>query len=337
MLLLKVSPFFISLSEMGKTAVVILNWNGKHFLEKFVPLLKERTPESLGSLFVADNGSTDDSVSWLKSSSPYVHLIEFDKNYGFTGGYNKAFEIISKEGDFDYYLLLNSDVEVTRGWLDTLVLFMDSHPRAGVCSPKVLSWDNRDYFEHAGACGGMLDRYGFPYCRGRVLDKIEKDYGQYDRECEVFWASGTSFMVRSQLWHQLGGLDNSFFAHMEEIDFCWRAKLLGREVWVVPQVSVYHVGGGALPNNSPFKLYLNFRNNLLMLYKNLPLTSRGRIIFVRMCLDGAAAAIYLLKGQLSFFRAVKDAHRDYRKMKKSVIHSQELTPVPRSSRMILLG
>lgn len=322
---------------MPKTAVVILNWNGKHFLEKFLPVLKECTPKEKGTVIVGDNGSSDDSVAYMKAVHPDISLIVFEKNYGFTGGYNRAFNTLSQSDKFDYYLLLNSDVEVTPGWLDALTAFMETHPKAGVCSPKVLSYDRRECFEHAGACGGLIDRYGYPYCRGRVMNKIEKDNGQYDEAAEVFWASGTSFMVREALWHRLGGLDESFFAHMEEIDFCWRAKLLGWEVWVVPQSVIYHVGGGALPNNSPFKLYLNFRNNLLMLYKNLPLSSRGRIIFMRMCLDGAAAMVYLLKGKISFFKAVANAHRDYRKMKKGAVHSEEITPVPRPSRMILLG
>ena len=318
---------------MSKTAVVILNWNGRGFLEKFLPPLLQYTPQELGSVIVADNGSEDGSLELLEERYPTVKTIKFDKNYGFTGGYNRAFEAIRNQpelyGKFEYYLLLNSDVEVTPGWLDCLVEFMESHPKAAICSPKVLSYDRRDHFEHAGACGGMLDRFYFPYCRGRVLSKVEKDQGQYDTPAEVFWASGTSFMIRSEIWHRLGGLDETFFAHMEEIDLCWRAKLSGEEVWVVPQSHIYHVGGGTLPNNSPRKLYLNFRNNLLMMEKNLPDASRNRIIFTRMCIDGAAAAAYLLMGKVPYFKAVWNAHKDYRKMKGSVVRTPLISEVPR--------
>lgn len=327
-------------------AVVILNWNGRHFLEKFVPVIMERTrvafqKSALGStseypdtaaIFVADNGSTDGSVEWIEWAYPHqeVRVIKFDKNYGFTGGYNRAFAEIEKMGGaFKYYLLLNSDVEVTEGWLEKMVSFMDKHPKAGICSPKVLWYDHPDRFEHAGACGGMLDRFYFPYCRGRVLSNVEQDHGQYDTPSEVFWASGTSFMIRSRIWQKLGGLDESFFAHMEEIDLCWRAKMQGWQVWVVPHSSIYHVGGGTLPNNSPRKLYLNFRNNLLMMYKNLPSRSRGRIIFSRMCIDGAIACIYLLTGKWSFFKSVINAHSDFGKMKKSMVISEQKCPIPR--------
>lgn len=318
---------------MSKTAVVILNWNGEHFLEKFLPSLIQLTPSELGSIIVADNGSTDSSIPLIEGSFPTVRTIKLDSNYGFTGGYNRAFREISSNpetyGQYDYYLLLNSDVEVTPYWLETLTSFMDGHPEAGICSPKVLSYDRPEYFEHAGACGGMIDRFYFPYCRGRVLSKVEKDMGQYDEPAEVFWASGTSFMVRSELWHRLGGLDESFFAHMEEIDFCWRAKLAGEQVWVVPASKIYHVGGGTLPNNSPRKLYLNFRNNLLMMEKNLPSASRNRIIFIRMWIDRAAAAAYLVMGKVEFFRSVVRAHGDFKKMRHSVQHTEVSVAIPR--------
>ncbi len=327
-------------------AVVILNWNGRQYLERFVPILLARTrvarqmsalgstsdyPDTAG-IFIADNGSTDGSLEWLEWAYPSneVKIIKFDRNYGFTGGYNRAFqEIVKLKGKFKYYLLLNSDVEVTDGWLERLVGFMDHHRKAGICSPKVRSFDRRDYFEHAGACGGLMDKYYFPYCLGRRLSKIEKDEGQYDDASEVFWASGTSFMIRSSLWHKLGGLDESFFAHMEEIDMCWRAQLLGWKVCVVPSSVIYHIGGGTLPNNSPRKLYLNFRNNLLMMQKNLPATSKDRIIFVRMCIDGAAACVYLLTGKWSFFKAVIKAHRDFKKMRGEVVPSPSKVEVAR--------
>lgn len=326
---------------MNRTAVVILNWNGEGFLKKFLPTLVQCTPAETGAIIVADNGSTDGSVKLLAEQYPSVKTILFDKNYGFTGGYNRAFDKIKsapeRYGTFDYYLLLNSDVEVTPKWLEILTSFMDGHPNAGICSPKVLSYDRPEYFEHAGACGGMIDRFYFPYCRGRILSKIERDMGQYDTPAEVFWASGTSFMIRSELWHRLGGLDESFFAHMEEIDLCWRAKLTGKEVWVVPSAKIYHVGGGTLPNNSPQKLYLNFRNNLLMMEKNLPVASRNRIIFIRMWIDRAAAIAYLLMGKTDYFKSVVNAHKDFKKMRVNVKKTEALTEVPRPKGSVFLA
>ncbi|MGM9776387.1 MAG: glycosyltransferase family 2 protein, partial [Candidatus Coprenecus sp.] len=241
-------------------------------------------------------------------------------NYGFTGGYNRA--LATLDGEFDYYLLLNSDIEVTPGWLAPLVEFMDSHPECGACAPKIRSWHERESFEHAGAAGGYLDRFFFPYCRGRIMDYVEKDRGQYDDPASCFWVSGAAFMVRSSLWRRLGGLDESFFAHMEEIDFCWRAQLQGWQVWSIPSSVIYHVGGGTLPNNSPRKIYLNFRNNLLMMYKNLPTKWRGPLIFERMLIDGVLATIYLVTGKREFFKMVIRAHSDFRKMKKNCVASE---------------
>lgn len=316
---------------MSRTAVVILNWNGKTFLEKFIPNVLEHMPPG-DVLYVADNGSEDGSVEMLRQRWPQeVRLVLMDRNYGFTGGYNRALERVAAEApeEFDYYLLLNSDIEVAPGWLSELEAFMDARPRCAVCAPKILCYDRRGWFEHAGASGGFVDRWYFPYCRGRILATIEEDRGQYDMPCRVFWASGAAFMVRAGVWKELGGLDESFFAHMEEIDLCWRAMLAGWEIWVDPAAAVYHVGGGTLPNNSPRKLYLNFRNNLLMMYKNLPLRSRSRIIFARMCVDGAIACVYLLTGRFSFFRSVMRAHWDYRRMRKDVRVSAQDCPVPR--------
>lgn len=294
------------------TAVVILNWNGLPMLQAYLPTLVARTTGPGSFIVVADNGSTDGSVAWLKENWPSIRLLCFDRNYGFTGGYNRAL----REIDADYYVLLNSDVEVTEDWLAPLVNFMEEHPEAGVCQPKVLSVADRNRFEYAGAAGGFIDRYGYPFCRGRILSNLEEDKGQYDTPEECFWATGACMMVRSALYHHLGGLDDSFFAHMEEIDFCWRAKLLGYQVWCVPASTVYHVGGGTLPNNSPRKLYFNYRNNLLMLYKNLPDRIRWSRIFLRMCLDDASALIYLLTGRWSYFTAVWKAHHDYRRMRR---------------------
>ena len=322
---------------MSRTAVVILNWNGKAYLEKFIPSVLEHMPPG-DVLYVADNGSEDGSVELLRRRWPEkVRLVLLDRNYGFTGGYNRALEQISNEAEeaFDYYLLLNSDIEVTPGWLSELEAFMDAMPRCAVCAPKILSYDMRGWFEHAGASGGFVDRWYFPYCRGRILATVEEDKGQYDTPCRVFWASGAACMVRSGVWKELGGLDESFFAHMEEIDLCWRAMLSGWEIWVDPASAVYHVGGGTLPNNSPRKLYLNFRNNLLMMHKNLPSGSRARIIFTRMCVDGAIACVYLLTGKISFFKSVFRAHRDFRRMRKELKTTPSAAPVPRSKVSII--
>ena len=294
------------------TAVVILNWNGLPMLQAYLPTLVARTTDPGAFIVVADNGSTDGSVAWLQENWPDIRTLCFDRNYGFTGGYNRAL----REIDADYYVLLNSDVEVTEGWLAPLIGFMEEHPEAGVCQPKVLSAADRSRFEYAGACGGFIDRYGYPFCRGRILSNLEKDTGQYDEPEECFWATGACMVVRSALYHHLGGLDEDFFAHMEEIDFCWRAKLLGYQVWCVPTSTIYHVGGGTLPNNSPRKLYFNYRNNLLMLYKNLPERIRWSRIFLRRGLDAISAVIYLLTGRWSYFKAVWTAHRDYRRMRR---------------------
>lgn len=295
-------------------AIVILNWNGLGMLKRYLPSLLANTPQEESFIVVADNGSEDGSLKWLTEEYPSIRAIALDRNYGFTGGYNRAL----KEIEADYYILLNSDIGVQQGWLAPLINFMEDHPEAGICQPKILSDADHGSFEYAGAAGGFIDRYGYPFCRGRILSHIEKDSGQYDEPLECFWASGACMMVRSSLYHHLGGLDEAFFAHMEEIDFCWRAKLLGYQVWCVPSSKVFHLGGGTLPNNSPRKLYLNYRNNLLMLHKNLPDSIRRTRIFVRMCLDGLSAAVYLCTLRGNFFKAVVRAHRDFRKMKSSL-------------------
>ncbi len=299
-----------------RTAVVILNWNGKKHLEEFLPSVLEFTNESEAKIIVADNGSSDDSLAWLNAHFPEIQLILLDKNYGFTGGYNRALEVLQNQG-FEYFLLLNSDVAVSNNWLTRLTEFMDTHPKVGVCSPKILSYKDPEYFEYAGACGGFIDNLGFPYCQGRILSKLEKDKGQYDENKKVFWVSGAALMIRSELWKILKGLDESFFAHMEEIDLCWRAQQLDWEIWVVPSSKIFHLGGGTLANNSPFKLYLNYRNSLLMLNKNLPDSNRKHKLISRMLLDGFLACCYLITGRFSSFRAVLRAHKDYKKMKVS--------------------
>jgi len=308
-----------------KTAVVILNYNTRDYLRRFLPGLIASCQGLDAEVVVADNASKDGSADMMQAEFPEVPLIVLDKNYGFTGGYDRALAMV----EADYYVLINSDIEVPEGWLRPLVNWMDTHPECGACGPKLLSFNARDTFEYAGAAGGLADRYGYPFCRGRVMQKVEKDYGQYDTPSDVLWVSGACLMVRASLWKELGGLDDRFFAHMEEIDLCWRMQLRGWKVTVVPDSFVYHIGGGTLPNESPFKLRLNFRNNLLLLENNLPATfsAQGmtekkarrkarRRIFVRMCLDGASALVYLATGRWSFYRAVVQAHQEYRKLRR---------------------
>ena len=300
-----------------KTAGVILNYNTRNYLEQFLPGLLASCEGQDAQVFVADNASADDSVAFLQAHFPQVPLILLENNYGFTGGYNRALEMI----EADYYVLINSDIEVPEGWLKPLTDWMDSHPQCGACGPKLLSWRQRDIFEYAGAAGGLIDRYGYPFCRGRIMQKVEKDHGQYDSPQNVLWVSGSCLVVRSSVWKALGGLDERFFAHMEEIDLCWRMQLRGWKVTVVPASAVYHIGGGTLRNESPFKLFLNYRNNLLLLENNLPSTLHSRWkarlrIHVRMFLDGLSALVYLCKGQGTFFTAVVRAHRDYRKLRR---------------------
>ena len=296
-----------------KTAIVILNWNGRHMLERFLPSVTACCPPH-AQVFVADNGSTDDSIPFLRSHYPSLPLILLDRNYGFAEGYNRALAQI----DADYYVLLNDDVEVTPGWVTAVEALMDSDPQIAVAQPKLLMFDRKDTFEYAGAAGGFIDRYGYPFCRGRLFSTLEQDKGQYDDTREIFWASGAAMFVRASVWHQLGGLDADFFAHMEEIDFCWRCKNLGYKVLYCPDATVFHVGGGTLPKSSPFKTQLNFRNNLAMLYKNLPEKRLRRVLFVRMLLDGVAALSFLAKGNAGEFKAVFKAHKEYRAWKESL-------------------
>lgn len=304
-------------NSIVKTAVVILNWNTKGFLEEFLPPLIDSTEGLDAEVVVADSASTDGSMEMMTEKFPSVRQIPLDKNYGFTGGYNRALAMI----DAEYYILINSDVEVPKDWLSPLVEWMDSHPECGVCGPKLRSWHRRDMFEYAGAAGGCLDRYGYPFCRGRVMNKIEKDTGQYDSPANVLWVSGACLMVRASLWKSLGGLDDRFFAHMEEIDFCWRIQLEGYKVTVVPSSIVYHIGGGTLPKESPYKLFLNYRNDLLMLENNLPRTigrkKAKRRIRTRMILDGLSGAVYLFTGKWESFKAVIKAHREFRKLRRN--------------------
>lgn len=305
-----------------RTAVVILNYNTKEYLRKFLPGLVASTEGLDAQVIVADNASKDGSAEMMKEEFPDIPLMVLEENYGFTGGYKRALKGLEAE----FYVLINSDIEVPRDWLKPLLSWMDSHPECGACGPKLISYNDRTSFEYAGAAGGYIDRYGYPFCRGRVLQKLEKDNGQYNNPLNVLWCSGACLMVRSSVWNALEGLDSRFFAHMEEIDLCWRMQLAGWKVTNVPESVVYHIGGGTLPNESPFKLRLNFRNNLLLLENNLPATFKAmgskhpqcrtrRRIFVRMLLDGCSALVYLLKGKWSFFKAVVTAHKEYRQLR----------------------
>jgi hypothetical protein len=290
----------------AKVSVVILNWNGKHFLEKFLPTLIENTNIPNTEIVVADNGSTDGSNDTLEAFKS-VKKIYLDKNYGFTGGYNRALSQI----DSEYYVLLNSDIETPKGWLEPMIEFMDANPTIAASAPKLLDYNRKEYFEYAGAAGGFIDLFGYPFCRGRILSAIEKDYGQYDTPLQIFWASGACMMIRSEIFKKVGGFDEDFFAHMEEIDLCWRLQNQGYKVFSVPQSYVYHVGGGTLPNNNPFKLYLNYRNNLWMLHKNLSVRALWIIIPIRIALDILSAFVYLFAGRITFFKSVFKAHSQY--------------------------
>lgn len=296
-----------------KTAVVILNWNGRHMLERFLPSVTANTTGD-AEVIIADNGSTDDSLTFLKEHYPTLRILPFDKNYGFAEGYNKAFEQI----DAEYYVLLNDDVEVTPHWNETVVEMMERETNIAIAQPKLLMYDQRDTFEYAGGAGGFIDKYGYPFCRGRIFSTLEQDKGQYDDQREIFWASGAAMFVKASVWKEMGGLDGDFFAHMEEIDFCWRCKNKGYKVMYCPGAVVYHVGGGTLPKSSPFKTQLNFRNNLSMLYKNLPDRRRCRVLALRIVLDWVAATSFLLKGNLGEFRAVFKAHKEYRQWKPAL-------------------
>ena len=290
---------------MLKVAVVILNWNTRELLERFLPLvLKTSSTEGI-KVFVADNGSTDDSVEFLKKNyHREIGIILLDRNYGFAEGYNRALTEIEAE----YFVLLNSDVEPSPGWLAPLIDIMEADQFTAACMPKIKAYDKQDFFEYAGAAGGFIDKYGFTFCRGRLFHSIETDYGQYDEPASIFWATGACVMIRGPLFKIMGGLDPYFFAHMEEVDLCWRLKNRGYKIKFTPYSVVYHIGGGTLPHGSPGKTYLNFRNNLFLLYKNLPENSLISIILQRIILDILAALQFLITGEFSSFMAVIKAH-----------------------------
>lgn len=304
---------------MDKIAVVILNWNGCEMLRTFLPSVLRHSEADGVSVFVADNGSTDQSVEMLQREFPSVSVIRIKENKGFADGYNLALAEVTAE----YVVLLNSDVEVTEGWLLPLAEYMDRHPEAAACQPKIRSWRQREQFEYAGAAGGFIDRYGYPFCRGRIMGVVEEDKGQYDSVIPVFWATGAALFIRLTDYRAAGGLDGSFFAHMEEIDLCWRLRARGRQIVCVPQSTVYHVGGATLKKENPHKTFLNFRNNLVMLYKNLPAEELARVMRVRAVLDYVAALNFVLKLQFPNALAVLRARRAYRRLRASYAPARE--------------
>lgn len=301
-----------------EVSIIILNWNGEKLLKRFLPSVAGFIPRC-AQLIVADNGSTDGSVAYVRENFPNVRLLTFDKNYGFAEGYNRAID----EMQTPYCVLLNSDVEAKSDWVTPLLQYMESHPGTGAVQPKILSVNNPDKFEYAGACGGFLDRHGYPYCRGRIFDTVEEDSGQYDEPMSIFWASGAALMVRTDVYRLAGGLDKEFFAHMEEIDLCWRIRLLGYDIAVVPQAEVFHLGGGSLPAENPKKTYLNFRNNLLMLHKNSPDSVRKSRLVVRRLLDTIAWAKFMMTLDFKNASAIIGAHRDFAEMRKLYINHPE--------------
>jgi len=292
---------------MTETAIVILNWNGIGHLKKFLGNVVELSNSQGSTVYIADNGSTDDSVRWVTENHPVVKVIKLDRNWGFAGGYNLALKEINSK----YFVLLNSDIEVSPGWLEPLVEYMEKNPETAACQPKILSWHKKYKFEYAGAAGGFIDKYGYPFCRGRIFNYIEEDIGQYDQDRNIFWSSGACMIVRRDAWIKCEGFDADFFAHMEEIDLCWRFHKAGYKVAYTSSSVVYHVGGGVLSYGSPFKTYLNFRNNLFLLYKNLPRKSFRRILFTRKLLDGISAAMFLMTGKPALVKAIWNAHIDY--------------------------
>ena len=298
---------------MDKVAIVILNWNGAKMLQQYLPSVLRYSRDE-ATVIVADNASTDISLELLYTQfREDCRVIELEKNWGFAEGYNKALSKV----DAEYYLLLNSDIEVTHHWLTPLIEFMDAHDDVAACQPKLLSVSDKDSFEYAGACGGFLDRYGYPFCRGRLFETVESDKGQYDVTSDVLWATGAALMIRSKDYWDAGGLDGRFFAHNEEIDLCWRLRIRGRRVCCVPDSFVYHVGGGTLPKSNPMKTYLNFRNNLTMLYKCLPDEELKPVMRVRWFLDYLAAwEMLLLKRNWGDFRAVYRARRAFKRWRK---------------------
>ena len=287
-----------------KVAIVILNWNGRDYLERFLPSVVQHSNHKMNKIVVVDNYSTDNSLSFVKEKYPAIEIISFNQNHGFARGYALALPQIEAE----YYVLLNSDVEVTSHWLEPIVKLLDSDPSIGAVMPKIRAYNQKEYFEYAGAAGGFIDRFGYPFCRGRILTSVERDTGQYDDSREIFWASGACMFLRSSAYLRTGGLDGDFFAHMEEIDLCWRLKRLDYKIFYCAESVVFHVGGGTLPNDNPRKLYYNYRNSLFLLFKNLNRKEFITILIPRLILDGVSSTLYLMQGKLAFCISVLRAH-----------------------------
>ena len=285
-----------------KIAVVILNWNGVKLLEQFLPSIVNYSPEA--DIYVADNASTDDSVAFVKTNFPSVQIIQNKSNLGFAEGYNEALKSV----DAEIFALVNSDIEVTENWLKPILQTFENEPKTAIIQPKILDYKNKEYFEYAGAAGGFTDKYGYMFCRGRIFDTLEKDYGQYDDNCEIFWASGACFFIRSSVYRQLKGFDADFFAHQEEIDLCWRAFNKGLVIKYNSQSVVFHLGGATLQQGNPKKTFLNFRNSLLMMLKNLPKNQLFPVLFIRLILDGIAGIHFLFEGKFKHLLAIIKAH-----------------------------
>ena len=315
---------------MKQVSIVILNWNGCKMLQTFLPSVVKYSLSDDVEICVADNGSDDNSIDMLQNDFPMVRIIQLDKNYGFAEGYNRAL----KEVDAEYVVLLNSDIEVTENWLKPLVEYMDENMEVAACQPKILSYADKSKFEHAGASGGFIDKYGYPFCRGRIFGETEIDHGQYDEVHSIFWATGAALFIRLADYNEVGGLDGRFFAHMEEIDLCWRLKSRGLEIVCIPQSIVYHVGGGTLNTDNPRKTYLNFRNNLLMLYKNLPFEDIDSVMRMRYWLDRLAMAQYIMKGDLQNAKAIYKARCDYHKIKSDFLNDRKINLQKTSVRII---
>lgn len=298
---------------MKSCAIVILNYNGEEMLKTFLPSVYMH---SKYEIWVIDNASTDDSINFLKEFYPQIQLIELSENFGYAGGYNKG--LFQIKGQYEYYILLNSDVEVTAGWDSNLIGWIQANPNYAALQPKILSWKERDTFDYAGAGGGFLDAYGYPYCRGRIWDIVEKDIGNYNDAIEVDWASGACMVVDGVVFHQLSGFDSDFFAHMEEIDLCWRMRKSGWKIGYTGSVEVYHLGGATLDRASPKKMYLNIRNSLSMIYKNETSFRFYKIFMVKSLLEHLAALSFVTQGKKEFSKAIVDAYRDFR-LKKKVI------------------
>ena len=305
-------------------AVIILNWNGVKLLREFLPSVVKNTNGDIADVIVADNGSSDDSLQVLEREFPDVLVLPLDKNYGYAEGYNRAI----KATHYEYTILLNSDVEVTPHWVEPMLEYCSTHRTVAACQPKILAYTDKTQFEYAGAAGGFIDRMGYPYCRGRIFATVEHDRGQYDTDMGIFWASGAGLFVRTEVYLNAGGLDRLFFAHMEEIDLCWRIHLLGYDIRYIHTSVIYHLGGGSLPAGNPRKTYLNFRNNLLLLYKNLPRRDRSRTLFVRRLYDTLAFFMFLAKLDFANARAVLQAHNDFRTMRKN--YNPDATPTTRN-------